>query len=44
MGTSLGEGKFTDLDFADDVVLFSELLGVLELALLIFLEEAVELD
>mgnify|MGYP003487464324 FL=1 len=43
VGTSLGETKYTDLDFADDVVLFSELWGVLESALLIFSEEAAEL-
>ena len=43
VGTSLGKTKYTDLDFADDMVLFSELWGVLELALLIFSEEAAEL-
>ena len=44
VGTSLGETKYTDLDFADVVVLFSELLwGVLESALLIFSKEAAEL-
>ena len=43
VGTSLGETKYTDLDFADDVVLFSELWGILELALLIFSEVAAEL-
>ena len=43
VGTSLGETKYTDLDFADDVVLFSELWGVLESALLIFSEEVAEL-
>ena len=43
VGTSLVETKYTDLDFADDVVLFSELWGVLESALLIFPEEAAEL-
>ena len=43
VGTSLGETKYTDLDFADDVVLFSELWGVFESALLIFSEEAAKL-
>ena len=43
VGTSLGETKYTDLDFADDVVLFSEMWGILESALLIFSEEAAEL-
>ena len=42
-GTSLGETKYTDLNFADDVVFFSELWGVFKLALLIFSEEAPEL-
>ena len=36
VGTSLGETKYTDFDFADDVVLFSELWGILKSALLIF--------
>ena len=43
VGTSLGETKYTDLDFADYVVLFSVLWGVHESALLIFSEEAAEL-
>ena len=43
VGTSLGETKYTDLNFADDVVLFSDLWGVLESALLIFSEEVAEL-
>ena len=43
VGTNLGVTKYTDLAFADDVVLFSKLWGVLESALLIFLEEAAEL-
>ena len=43
VGTSLGETKYTDLNFADDVVLFSELWGILESALLIFSEKAAEL-
>ena len=42
VGTTLGITKYTDLDFADNVVLFSELWGVLESALLIFPEEAAE--
>ena len=41
--TSLGETKYTDHDFADDVVLFSKLWGILQSALLIFLKEAAEL-
>ena len=36
VGTNLGKTKYTDLNFADDVVLFSELWVVLESALLIF--------
>jgi len=40
LGTSIGEAKFTDLDFADDVVLFSELYGAIESALQIFEYEA----
>jgi len=40
LGTSVGEAKFTDLDFADDVVLFSELYGAIESALQIFEYEA----
>ena len=43
VGTNLGKTKYTDLDFANDVVLFSELWGVFESALLIFSEEADEL-
>ena len=44
VGTNLGKTKYTNLDIADDVVLFSELWGVLESALLIFAEEAAELE
>ena len=43
VGTSLSETKYTDLDFADDVVFFSELWGILESALLLFSEEAAKL-
>ena len=42
VGTSLGYTKYTDLHFSDDVVLFSELWGILKSALLIFSEEAAE--
>ena len=39
-GTSIGEEAFSDLDFADDVALLSEMLEILLLALTIMEEEA----
>jgi len=39
-GTSFGTASFSDVDFADDVALLSEMLSVLILALEIMDEEA----
>ena len=40
IGTSVGKESFTDLDFADDVALLSEILSVFVLALEVMNEEA----
>ena len=40
LGTTIGTGPFTDLDFADDVALLTELLSVLMLALETMNDEA----
>ena len=40
MGTSVGKAIFTDLDFADDVALLTEMLSVLVMALEVMNEEA----